>query len=46
MFLSVSEPQFDYHLLSKSKGLSEGNQKACRLQSNHRSLGKGLEMSY
>lgn len=36
----ISEPQFDYHLLSKSKGPSKGNQKASRLQSNHRTLGK------
>lgn len=41
----ISEPQFDYCLLSKSKRLSEGNQKACLLQSNSWTLGKGLEMS-
>lgn len=41
----ISEPQFDDCPLSKSKGLSEGKQKACRLRSNRWTLGKGLEMS-
>lgn len=40
----ISEPQFSYCPLSKSKGLSQGKQKACRLRSNRWTLGKGLEM--